>query len=70
VVNLDTAFEQEFFHVAVAQVPPDRHDDHLGREAEPRERGRHRQLCAAAGRQHHRTILQDLAFGQRNGARR
>ena len=71
-VDLDPAFEQEFLHVAVgevvAQVPADRDDDHLGRKAEPSERGRHGQRCAATGRQHHRTSLPDLANGKRNGA--
>jgi hypothetical protein len=67
VVDLDTAFEQQLLHVAVgeviAQIPPDRDDDHLGRKAEPGERGRHRQRYAATGRQPHRTILPDLAIG-------
>jgi hypothetical protein len=42
VINLDAAFEQEFFNVAVGpaepQVPAHRDDDHLGREPEPGER--------------------------------
>jgi len=39
VVDLDAAFGEEFLDVAVgqavAQVPADRHDDHLGRKTEP-----------------------------------
>jgi hypothetical protein len=42
VVDVDTAFSQQFFDVAVgqalAQVPADRHHDHLSWEAKPRER--------------------------------
>jgi hypothetical protein len=42
VVDLDAAFDQQFFNVAVGQVepqvPPNRDDDHLGREPEPGER--------------------------------
>jgi hypothetical protein len=71
-LDLDTAFEQQFLDIAVgevvAQVPADRDDDHLGWEAEPGERRRHRQRYAAASRQPHRTILPDAAIGQRKGA--
>jgi len=42
-VDVDAAFSQEFFDVAVeqavTQVPAHRHRDHLGRETEPDERG-------------------------------
>jgi hypothetical protein len=41
-VDLDTAFDQQFLDVAVgkavAQVPANRHHDHLRREPEPGER--------------------------------
>jgi hypothetical protein len=43
VVNLDAAFGEQLFDVAVrqaeAQVPTDGQDDHVGREAEPSEGG-------------------------------
>jgi hypothetical protein len=43
VVDLDAAFDQQFFNVSVgevaAQVPADRDDDHLRREPVPGERG-------------------------------
>jgi len=43
VVDLNTAFDQHFSDVSVGQVeaqtPPNRDDDHVRREAEPRKRG-------------------------------
>jgi len=40
-VDFDTPFAEQLLHVAVrqavAQVPPHRHHDHLGREPEARE---------------------------------
>jgi hypothetical protein len=42
VIDLDTPLSQHLLNVAiglaVAQVPPDRHHDHLRREPEPSER--------------------------------
>jgi hypothetical protein len=43
VINFDTAFRQQFFHVAlgqaVAQIPAHCHRDGLARKPEARERG-------------------------------
>src|SRR5258705_7499771 len=61
VVDLDATLDQQFLHVAVreavAQVPPDRDDDHLGREPEAGERRLWRQPRARAGRRLHRSTL-------------
>jgi hypothetical protein len=65
-------FEQQLLDVAVGQVvpqiPANRDHDHLGREAESRERGHRGLRWAATGRQHHRPSLPDLALGQRKRA--
>jgi hypothetical protein len=38
VVDLDTAFGQQFLNISVRQAVPHRQHDHLGRESETRER--------------------------------
>jgi hypothetical protein len=57
VVDLDTALDQELFHVAVrkavAQVPTDRNHDHFGREPEAREGRARRQRGTRMGGELH-----------------
>src|SRR5204863_2813353 len=70
VVNLDATLDQQFLDVAVrevvAQVPPDRHHDDLGREPEASERRCRRQSRARTDRHLHQPSLADLANDQRN----
>src|SRR4029450_5548523 len=61
VVDLDAAFGEQFFDVAVgqavAQVPADRHQDRLGWEADPGERRARRRPRARPSNMVHRSSL-------------
>jgi hypothetical protein len=61
VIELDPALDQQFLDVSVGefetQVPPDRDDDHLGREPVPSERRLRRQPEASTVRQLHCSSL-------------
>jgi hypothetical protein len=60
-VDLDTALDQQLLHVAVgqavAQIPPDRHHDHLGREPKAREGAARRSRRSRTGGQLHRSRM-------------
>jgi len=61
VIDLDTAFDQQFLHVAlrqaVAQVPTNRHHDHLSREPEAREGGARRSRGRTTAGELHRSRM-------------
>jgi hypothetical protein len=60
-VDLDAAFREQLFDIAVGEpvteIPPDRHHDHLGRETEPCERRPGRRPETRTRRMLHRSSL-------------